>query len=146
MDGRSGGVRDILNLRLGGRDGDVAGLSVVEEVRGDDGVVSNEGVEVMGRGRGGVDRRVRVSGHSSAVENTEGVSTEGGVGVAMFDDGGGFLLWLSTLCFLLWGRLVRRVEVPRRRWQVLVEGGGVEGVVAAGLVGGGSQDGGCSSC
>ena len=50
LDGWSGGVRDILNLRLGGRDGDVAGLSVVEllqEVGGDDGVVSNEGVEFM---------------------------------------------------------------------------------------------------
>ncbi len=50
LDGRSGGVRDILNLRLGGRDGDVAGLSVVElleEVGGDDGVVSDEGGEVI---------------------------------------------------------------------------------------------------
>ena len=50
LDGRSGGVRDILNRRVGGRDGDVAGLAVVElleEVRGDDGVVSDEGVELM---------------------------------------------------------------------------------------------------
>ena len=50
MDGWSGGVRDILNQRVGGRDGDVAGLSIVElleEVGGDDGVVADEGVEVM---------------------------------------------------------------------------------------------------
>jgi len=51
LDRWSGGVRDILNRRrVGGRDGDVVGLLVVkflEEVCGDDGVVSNEGVEVM---------------------------------------------------------------------------------------------------
>ena len=50
LDGRSGGVRNILNRRVGGRDGDVVGLSVVEllqEVGGDDGVVSDEGVELM---------------------------------------------------------------------------------------------------
>src|SRR5216683_1329569 len=117
LDGWSGGVRDILNLRLGGRDGDMAGLAVVElleEVCGDDGVVSDEGVEVMVGRRWGVDGRVRVSGHPSAVEDAEGVSTEGGVGVAMLDDDGG-LLGFSTLGFLLWGRLVGRVEVPCRR-------------------------------
>src|SRR5713101_4680597 len=41
LDGWSGGVRDILNLRLRGRDGDVAGLSGVElpqEVLGGGGV------------------------------------------------------------------------------------------------------------
>src|SRR6266851_195642 len=117
LDGRSGGVRDILNRRVGGRDGDVAGLSVVElleEVCSDDGIVSDEGVEVMVGGRGGVDGRVRVSGHSSAVEDAEGVSTEGGVGVVVFDGGGG-LLRLSTLCFLLLCWLVGCVEVPRRR-------------------------------
>ncbi len=61
MDGWSGGVRDILNLRLGGRDGDVAGLLVVEllqEVGGDDGVVSDEGGEVIVGQGWGVDRRV----------------------------------------------------------------------------------------
>ena len=117
MDRWSGGVRDILNLRLGGRDGDVAGLSVVElpkEVFGDDGVVSDEGGLFMVRRCWGVDGRVRVSGHSSAVEDAEGVSTEGGVGVTVFDDGRGFLLRLSTLRSLLWGWLDRCVEVPRR--------------------------------
>src|SRR6266851_10452037 len=107
LDGWSGGVRDILNLRLGGQDGDVAGLSGVEllqEVRGDDGVVSDEGVKVMAGRCWGIDRRVRVPGHSSAVENTEGVVTKGGVGVAVLDDGGGSLR-LSVLCFLLWWRL-----------------------------------------
>ena len=61
MDGWSGGVRDILNLRLGGRDGDVVGLSVVElleEVGCDDGIVSDEGVELMVGRIWGVDRRV----------------------------------------------------------------------------------------
>src|SRR6266851_3611023 len=118
MHTRSGGVGDILNLRLGGRDGDVAGLSgveLLEEVRGDDGVISDEGVEVMVGRCWGVDGRVRVAGHSSAVEDAEGVSTKGGMGVAVFDDGGG-LLRLSAFCFLLlWGQLVGRVEVPRRR-------------------------------
>ena len=49
LDGRSGGVRGIWS-RLSQRDGDVAGLSIVEfleEVGGDDGVVADEGVEVM---------------------------------------------------------------------------------------------------
>src|SRR5216683_1161294 len=99
LDGWSGGVRDILNLRLGGRDGDVSGLSVVEllqKVCGDDGVVSDEGGEVIA-GRGwGIDGRVRVPGHSLSMEHAEGVSTEGGVGVAVLDDSGGFLS-LSTL-------------------------------------------------
>ena len=43
-------MRDILNRRIGGRDGDVVGLPVVEfleEVGGDDGIVSDEGVELM---------------------------------------------------------------------------------------------------
>ena len=50
LDGWSGGVRDILNRRIGGRDGDVVGLAVVEfleKVGSDDGVVADEGVEVM---------------------------------------------------------------------------------------------------
>ena len=118
MDGWSGGVRDILNLRLGGRDRDVAGLSVVElleEVCGDDGVVSDEGVEVMVGRCWGVDGRVRVSGHPSTVEDAEGVSTEGGVGVTMLDGDGG-LLGCPTLLLLLWGRLAGCVEVPRWGW------------------------------
>ena len=115
LDGWSGGVRDILNRRVGGRDGDVAGLLVVEllqEVRGDDGVASDEGVEVMVGGRGGIDGRVRVSGHPLSVEHAEGVSTEGGVGVVVLDGGG--LLRLSMLGLLLWGWLDRLVEVPCR--------------------------------
>src|SRR6266851_200618 len=145
LDGRSGGVRDILNRRVGGRDGDVVGLPVVElleEVRGDDGIVSDEGVVFMVGRSWGVDGRARVSGHSLAVEDTEGIAAKGGVGVAMFDGGGGLLSGFSTL-FLCWGWLVRCVEVPRWRGQVPEEGRGVKGVVAASLVcGGGSQDGG----
>jgi len=118
LDGWSGGVRDILNLRLGGRDGDVAGLSVIElleEVRSDDGVVPNEGVEVVVGRSGGVDGRVRVSGHPSAVENAVGFLAEGGMEVTVLDDGGG-PFGLSALCFLLlWERLVGCVEVPRWR-------------------------------
>src|SRR5712671_921852 len=100
LDGWSGGVRDILNRRrVGGRDGDVAFLSVIElleEVCGDDGVVSDEGVELMVGRCWGVDGRVRVSGHFSAVEDTEGVAAKGGVGVMVFDGDRGFLSGLST--------------------------------------------------
>src|SRR5216683_7386558 len=114
LDGWSGGVRDILNRRrVGGRDGDVAGLSVVElleEVCGDDGVVSDEGVELMVGQCWGVDGQVGVSGHSSAVEDTEGVAAKGGMGVTMLDGGGGPLLGFSTL-LLCWGWLGRCVEV-----------------------------------
>ena len=92
-------------------------VELLQEVRGDDGIVSDEGVEFMVGGRGGVDGRVRVAGHSLPVEDAEGVSTEGGVGVAMLDDGGGFL-GFSTPGFLLWEWLVGCVEVPCRRWQV----------------------------
>src|SRR6266851_1539532 len=147
LDGWSGGVRDILNRRVGRRrDRDVAGLSVVEllqEVCGDDGVVSDEGVELMVSGCRGVDGWVRVSGHPLAVEDAEGVSTEGGVGMAMFD-GGSWLQFSTTLRLLLWGWRVGSVEVPRWGWQVPEGDWGVEGVVAVGLVrGGGSQDGRC---
>src|SRR5712671_6975993 len=104
LDGWSGGVRDILNRRqVGGRDGDVAGLSVVEllqEVRSDDGVVADEGVELMVGGCWGVDGWVRISGHPLVVEDAEGVSTEGGVGVTVLDRG--LRLWPSTLGLLLW--------------------------------------------
>src|SRR6266851_1626302 len=130
LDGRSGGVRDILNRQVGGRDGDVAGLSVVElleEVCGDDGVVF-----MVGR-CWGVVGRVRVSGHSSAVENTEGVAAKGSVGVTMLDGGGGLLSGPSTL-LLCWGWLGRCVEVPRWGGQVPEGGWGVKGVVAASLI------------
>ncbi len=146
LDGRSGGVRDILNRRVGGRDGDVAGLAVVEfleEVGSDDGVVSDEGVELMvGRGWG-IDGWVRVSGHRLAVEDAEGVATEGGVGVMVFNGGDGFLLGLSLLGFLRRRWLDRCVEVPRRRGKVPEGGRGVERVVTPSLVSsGGCQDGG----
>src|SRR5216683_5167282 len=117
LDGWSGGVRDILNRRrVGGRDGDMAGLSVVElleEVGGDDGVVSDEGVEFMVGRCWGVDRQVRVPGHCSTMEDAEGVVTKGGVGLTMFDGGDNFLSCPSTLGFLRRGWLDGRVEVPR---------------------------------
>ena len=47
------------------------------------------------------------------MEGAEGVSTKGGVGMAVLDDGGG-LLGLSAFCLLLgfWQGLDGRVEVP----------------------------------
>ncbi len=97
---------------------------------------------------GGVVGRVRVLGHCSTVEDAEGVTAEGGVGVTVFDGGEGFLLGPLTLGFLWRGWLGRCVEVPRRRGQV-PEGsrrveGAVKRVVTASLVGsGGCQDGRC---
>ena len=150
LDGWSGGVRDILNRRrVGGRDRDVAGLSVIElleEVCSDDGVVSDKGVELMVSRGWGVDGRVRVSGHCLAVEDAEGVVTECGVGVTVLDGGDGFLLGPLSLGFLRQRWLGRCVEVPRRRGKVPEGGRGVERVVTPSLVSsGGCQDGGCFS-
>src|SRR5713101_5042835 len=78
------------------------------------------------------------------MEDAEGVSAEGGVGMAMFD--GGLLRRSAVLGSLLWGWLVGGVEVPRWGWQVPERDWGVEGVVAVSLVGSGrSQGGGCFS-
>ena len=93
----------------------MAGLSIVEfleEVGGDDGVVADEGVEVMVCRRWGVDQRVRISRHPLSMEDAEGVATEGGVGVTVLD--GGVLPRSSTPGFLLWSWFDRFVEVPRR--------------------------------
>ncbi len=124
----------------------MAGLAVVEfleEVGSDDGVVSDEGVELMvGRGWG-VDGRVRISRHRLAVEDAEGVAAKGGVGVTVFDGGDGFLLGPSSLGFLRWRWLGGFVEVPRWRGKVPEGSRGVERVVTPSLVGsGGCQDGG----
>jgi len=103
LDRWSGGVRDILNQRVSGRDGDVVGLSVVklsEKVFGGLSVLPNEGVELVVGRCWGVDGRVGVSGHASAVEDAEGVSTEGGVGLAMLEGG-------SLLGFLVLGLFAR---------------------------------------
>ncbi len=78
----------------------MAGLLVVElleEIGGKLGVFPDKGVELMvGRGRG-VDRQVRVARHWSAVEGTEGIPTEGGVGLAVLEQGlfPGFVTFLS---------------------------------------------------
>ena len=118
----------------------------MEEVGSDDGVVSNEGVELMVGRVWGVDGRVRVPGHCLMVEDAEGVATEGSVGVAMFDGGGGLLLSLPSFGFLCWGWLISRVEVPHWRGEVPEGGCGVEKVVTLSLVSsGGCQDGGCFS-
>ncbi len=76
------------------------------------------------------------------VEDAEGVSAEGGMGLAVLE-------WqlLSSFaalgpfprCWWLGG--VNVVEVSHWGWEVPVEGWGVEGVMAVGLVRGGSQDG-----
>ncbi len=82
------------------------------------------------------------------VEGAEGVMTKGSMCLAVLEWG---LLPVSVALGLLlgdWGfkGIAVIVEVPCWRGKVPVEGRRVEGVVAAGLVGGGSQDGGCSSC
>ena len=144
-------MRNILNRRVGGRDGDVAGLPVVElleEVCGDDGVVSDEGVVFMVSRCWGVDGRVRVSGHVLVMEDAEGVPTEGSMGLVVLD-GGRALLWFASPGPLSQGGGLGRVgfgEVPSWRGKVPVESWRVEGVVAVSLVGRGrSQDGGCFS-
>ena len=64
------------------------------------------------------------------------------MGLAVLEQG--LLLGPSMLGFLSWGGLFGHivVQVPSGRGQVLIEPWGVDGVVAAGLVGGGHQDGG----
>ena len=116
----------------------MAGLSVVElleKVCSDDGVVSDEGVELMVGRCWGVDGRVGVSGHRLVVEGAERVSTKGCVGLAVFE-------WRSLFQFAVLGSFSRCwwfggvaiVKIPHRRWEVPVEGWQVEGVVAVGLV------------
>jgi len=80
------------------------------------------------------------------VEDAEGVSAEGGVGLAMLERGllSGFAA-LGPLSRCGWFGGVDVVEVPHWRWEVPVESQGLEGVVAAGLIRRGSQDGGCLS-
>ena len=78
--------------------------------------------------------------------NTEGVATEGGVGMTVLDRGDGFLLGLSSFGFLRRRWLDRRVEVPRWRGEVPEGSCGVERVVTPSLVSsGGCQDGRYSS-
>ncbi len=82
------------------------------------------------------------------MEGTERVVTKGSVSLTVLEQG---LLLASAALGLLsrdWGfeGIAIVVKVPYRRGKVPVEGRRVEGVVAAGLVSGGSQDGGCSSC
>src|SRR6266851_1158593 len=89
----------------------------------------------------GVDRWVRVSRHFSAMEDAKGVSTKGGVGVAMFN--GGSLFGSTAPGPLGWGWLLGSVKVPHRRWQVPIEGWGVDDSVVALVRRGGSQDGQC---
>jgi len=69
------------------------------------------------------------------VDGAEGVLTEGGVGLTVFERGS--LLWLAALGPLSrhwWFGGVDVVEVPHQGWKVPVEGWRVEGVVAASLV------------
>ena len=61
-------------------------VELLEEFGGEGGVFSNEGERFIG-GHGGVDGQVGVTRHASPVEDAEGVLTEGGVGLAMFDRG-----------------------------------------------------------
>jgi len=79
----------------------VAFLSVVElleEVGGDAGVLPDEGVEFMvGRGWG-VDGGIGVARHWLAVEGTEGIAAEGGVGLTVLE--WGLFLGSMSLRFL----------------------------------------------
>ena len=83
------------------------------------------------------------------VKDAEGVSTEGGMGLTVLE--WGLLLVLAASSRFLWvgcwfcGGVVT-VEVPCQQGEVPEESGGVEGVVAMCLIGGGSQLGGCSPC
>ncbi len=95
----------------------------MEEVGGELGIFPDKGVELMGGGCWGVDGQVGVPRHCSAVEGAEGVSTKGGVGLAMFE-------WWSLLWFAALGPLSRCwwfegigvVKVPRQGREVPVEG------------------------
>jgi len=98
----------------------VAGLAVIEfleDVGGKLGVLPNKGVELMIGRCWGVDGWVGVSRHVSAVEDAEGVLTEGGVGLTVFK--GGSLLRFSALSPFArgwWFRGVDIVEVPCWGW------------------------------
>ena len=98
----------------------MAGLAVVKflkDVGGELGILPNKGVELMVGRCWGVDGRVGVSGHASAMEDTEGVSAEGGMGLTIFK--GGSLLGsavLSSFAWDWWLREVDVVEVPRWGW------------------------------
>ncbi len=92
----------------------LAGVKFLEDVGGELGVLSDEGVEVMAGQCWGVDGQVGVSGHASAMEDAEGVSAEGGVGLTMLEGGSllGFVA-LSSLARGWWLGSVDVVEVPR---------------------------------
>ncbi len=81
------------------------------------------------------------------MEGAKGVTTEGSVGLAVLEQG--LLLVSVSSRFLTRGCRLRglavAIEVPRWRGEVLVESGGIKGVVAVGLVRGGSQVGRCFS-
>jgi len=84
----------------------MAGLSVVElcEELSSEGAIFADGSggwgSMMG-GRWGVDRWVGVSGYLLSIEETEGVSAKGGVGVMVFE-GLGLFLFFQCLGFF-WG-------------------------------------------
>ena len=123
----------------------MAGLAVIElleEVGSELGVFSNEGVELMVGQCWGVDGWVGVSQHCSAVEGAEGVSTKGGVGLAVFEQRllSGFAALGSLLRFQWFGGAII-IEVPHWGQEVPVESRGVGGIITTGLVGWGSQDG-----
>ena len=68
----------------------MAGLLVIkllEESGCKGSVFSDEGVKFMVGRCGGIDGWVGVAGHSSLMENAEGVPTEGGMGLTVFEQG-----------------------------------------------------------
>ncbi len=118
----------------------MAGLSVVElcEELSSEGAIFADGSggwgSMMG-GRWGVDRWVGVSGYPLSIEDTEGVSAKGGVGVLVFE-GLGLLFVLSVPRLLSRGWQFKGiiVQVPHWQGQVPVESGAVDVVVAASAI------------
>jgi len=77
------------------------GIELLKEVGGKLGIFSDEGVKLMvGRGRG-VDGGVRVARHWLMMEDAEGVTAEGGVGLTVLK--WGLLLVLAASSRFLCG-------------------------------------------
>ncbi len=111
------------------------GVEFLEDLCGKGGIFSNERGGSIAHGCRGVDGWVGVSRHALSMINTEGVVTEGGMGLTMFE-GSGLLLGFLALWLLLGGRWLKGVvvQVPCRQGQVPEGSHGVKVIVAAGAV------------
>jgi len=88
-----------------------------------------------------VDGGVGVAQHFLLVIDTEGVSTEGGVGVMVFNRLASLFAFAALLLFRRGSRWFKSiiVEVPSGWWQIPVEGWGVKVVEAVSVIRQGSQ-------